>query len=372
MAFDFKRLFSQAEASHGVFFMRFFLLLCIMMVALPASARVLDAAPIPPVYVPADSTNIAKYKEWTAKLPEGNPRRAMELAIAQMEKGKLPTEFVQASNDGEMLLGPLQFNPNAVPVMQAGETFDCDMRSRNNPRIIYGDGIHAICNGPQPAFIFGGDKSDTIKLPLDGFSFTAPGRGSDAINISGGAAVVVLEKDWGKKIFAGSCLPSQEATHGRFFGRAPVGGVGLGLMQENGAIQVRNVLDGFPAKDNGFEAGDIITAVNTVDVTKSDLAGVIAMMRGRAGEGVTVAFRKKGGETKTVTITRVPLPGQPDAEIGVVLYTPPAPQLNYIVFGPGIAKADIVSETRGKWKNAKTGDTFDAPENCFNFVFADE
>jgi hypothetical protein len=79
------------------------------------------------------------------------------------------------------------------------------------------------------------------------------------------------------------------------FGREfPEGKSGLGLQYSHDhALEVSYVADNTPARDGGFEKGDIIVAINSIKVEYFD--GLIAMRR---------LFREKAGTTYVLTVRR--------------------------------------------------------------------
>lgn len=84
--------------------------------------------------------------------------------------------------------------------------------------------------------------------------------------------------------------------------------VGIGVLveeTESGQYTVVTPFEGSPAFDAGVQPGDIIVAVNGIDVEEQTLQEVIAQIRGEEGTTVDVSFlRPNTDESVTHTLTR--------------------------------------------------------------------
>lgn len=80
-------------------------------------------------------------------------------------------------------------------------------------------------------------------------------------------------------------------------------GVGLSLEDYNGQCRVVAPISGTPAEKSGIKSGDIVTKVDSVDVTSKTLDEVVSMMRGEAGTKVTLTINRNG-QVLSFTLTR--------------------------------------------------------------------
>ncbi|MCC7037915.1 MAG: hypothetical protein IT560_11500, partial [Alphaproteobacteria bacterium] len=79
----------------------------------------------------------------------------------------------------------------------------------------------------------------------------------------------------------------------------------------------------------------------------------------------------KNGEKRDVTLQRDKIKDDNARPARVRIdYKWPYPYEDFILFGPGIRKADLVEQEPGKWRNTETGDTLEISP-CFNFVFSE-
>lgn len=81
-----------------------------------------------------------------------------------------------------------------------------------------------------------------------------------------------------------------ESTSGVFCG------IGVVIQQDitTGIITVVRAMPGTPGEEAGFKSGDIIYAVDGVDVTGEDSSNVVAMIKGEEGTEVTVTVYRDG------------------------------------------------------------------------------
>ena len=83
------------------------------------------------------------------------------------------------------------------------------------------------------------------------------------------------------------------------------GGVGMEMGIQNGLIVVIAPLKGTPADAAGVKAGDVLTAVNSTDVSTLTLDQVVGMIRGNPGTTVSITISRKGTTTPlSFTLTR--------------------------------------------------------------------
>jgi carboxyl-terminal processing protease len=87
-------------------------------------------------------------------------------------------------------------------------------------------------------------------------------------------------------------------TRGRY------SGIGIELSRRDGETKVVFVIPGGPADEAGIEIGDVITAVNGMDLRGKDQRLAINALRGEAGSEVDVTVKHADGEVSTRTLTR--------------------------------------------------------------------
>ncbi|MDR0596071.1 MAG: S41 family peptidase [Clostridiales Family XIII bacterium] len=91
---------------------------------------------------------------------------------------------------------------------------------------------------------------------------------------------------------------AMEKTHGE------LSGVGLTLMpNEDGVIEVVEVVKGSPADEAGVLKGDLLLTVDGKGYSGEELAKAVEAARGEAGTKVTLGV-SRGGDTREFTITR--------------------------------------------------------------------
>lgn len=81
-------------------------------------------------------------------------------------------------------------------------------------------------------------------------------------------------------------------------------GLGLQVGVKDNNIVVIAPFDGSPAKKAGIISGDIITKVNSTEVTGKELDKAVAMMKGKEGEAVTLTLSRKGKASFNVNMKR--------------------------------------------------------------------
>lgn len=79
-------------------------------------------------------------------------------------------------------------------------------------------------------------------------------------------------------------------------------GIGIVLVQENGRVYIEEVIAGSPAEKAGFQAGDVISAVNGKSAKGLSISDLQGKLRGIAGTSVTVGVDRNG---KALTLTAV-------------------------------------------------------------------
>jgi len=85
-------------------------------------------------------------------------------------------------------------------------------------------------------------------------------------------------------------------------------GIGVYLQtNEDGTIEIMQVIEGGPAEEAGFLAGDVILAVDNVSTDGLNIEEVANMIRGDVGTEVEITIHRENsssGETKTITVER--------------------------------------------------------------------
>ncbi len=92
----------------------------------------------------------------------------------------------------------------------------------------------------------------------------------------------------------------QTQTKGEF------GGLGIEVTMENNIVKVISPIDDTPAAKAGIESGDLITHIDTKQVTDMTLADAVDKMRGTPGTKITLTIRRGGlaGKPFDVTLQR--------------------------------------------------------------------
>ena len=80
-------------------------------------------------------------------------------------------------------------------------------------------------------------------------------------------------------------------------------GIGVGMQETVGGVQIAEVMRFSSAEEAGLQIGDIIIAVDGVDATEMTNADVAELLRGEEGTAVSVTVRRQGRDL-TVTCTR--------------------------------------------------------------------
>ena len=80
-------------------------------------------------------------------------------------------------------------------------------------------------------------------------------------------------------------------------------GIGVGMQETVGGVQIAEVMRFSSAEEAGLQIGDIIIAVDGVDATEMTNADVAELLRGAEGTTVSVTVRRQGRDL-TVTCTR--------------------------------------------------------------------
>jgi len=90
----------------------------------------------------------------------------------------------------------------------------------------------------------------------------------------------------------------QEQTSGRYVG------VGMEVTQEDGYVKVVAPIDGSPAKEAGVKSGDYITEIDGKTVLGLSLTEAVNIIRGEAGESVTLTIARIDEEPQDITLVR--------------------------------------------------------------------
>lgn len=80
----------------------------------------------------------------------------------------------------------------------------------------------------------------------------------------------------------------QESIAGSFVG------IGVSIMPNGDYIEVVTPIDGSPAKAAGIQAGDLIVAVDGIDIAGMSIEEVVGLIKGQAGQAVTLRIRRAG------------------------------------------------------------------------------
>ena len=80
-------------------------------------------------------------------------------------------------------------------------------------------------------------------------------------------------------------------------------GIGVGLRQTAGGVQIGEVMRYSAAEEAGLQIGDLIVKIDGEDVSGAETADVASRLRGQEGTTVSVTVRRQGRDI-TVTITR--------------------------------------------------------------------
>lgn len=90
----------------------------------------------------------------------------------------------------------------------------------------------------------------------------------------------------------------QEQTSGRYVG------VGMEVTQEDGYVRVVSPIDGSPAKEAGIKSGDYITEIDGKTVLGLSLTEAVNVIRGEAGESVTLTIARMDEDPQDITLIR--------------------------------------------------------------------
>ena len=80
-------------------------------------------------------------------------------------------------------------------------------------------------------------------------------------------------------------------------------GIGVGLQQTAGGVQIGEVMRYSAAEEAGLQIGDLIVKIDGEDVSGAETADVASKLRGQEGTTVSVTVRRQGRDI-TVSITR--------------------------------------------------------------------
>jgi carboxyl-terminal processing protease len=97
----------------------------------------------------------------------------------------------------------------------------------------------------------------------------------------------------------------EQAAHNRYEGT----GIQVSLNDKEKLVQIVTAFPHAPARRAGMRAGDLIEAVDGVDVHGKSLAEVVGLIRGEAGAPVTIVVRQPGSaEKRTLRMVRDVVP----------------------------------------------------------------
>jgi len=104
-------------------------------------------------------------------------------------------------------------------------------------------------------------------------------------------------------------------------------GVGASIIRHNNTIYVMEIMEGSPAQRDGLKKGDIILAIDSVQITHQDTEEVGQMLRGEAKTEVTVTVKRKDKiiplriRRDNITIPNVPYYGMTDDSMAYIKLT---------------------------------------------------
>ncbi|MEL7129655.1 MAG: S41 family peptidase [Pseudomonadota bacterium] len=82
------------------------------------------------------------------------------------------------------------------------------------------------------------------------------------------------------------------------------GGLGIEVVPEDGFVKVVAPIDDTPASRAGLKSGDLLTAINGVQIVGQPLNDAVKEMRGPAGTDITITVLREGVDPFDVTLTR--------------------------------------------------------------------
>lgn len=86
--------------------------------------------------------------------------------------------------------------------------------------------------------------------------------------------------------------------------RREYGGLGIEVQVEGGLVRVNHAIEDGPAYEAGIRGGDMVTAVDGVDIRGKSLDDAVSGMRGLKGEPVTVTILSPGQSSRDVVVIR--------------------------------------------------------------------
>ncbi len=346
------------------------------------------AAPKPPrqqeqparPYHPDAKEIAGLYDSWAKELADPDMRKGLSLLAAAVRDGKLPPEFISGLPARDMYaVRQLSFSPAESVQQKIDENFDCAASRRSagaGTLLLTGNDVTAQCGDGNHVFALG-KRDDHVSMTAGGQNIFIPGKGNDTIDAGRGSSIVILDKNWGSKKITTTCaVPGATYAdkmfrikwHPRLFG-----GIGARLIQDGDRILVNSLVPGSPAEKAGIRAGDYLVSANDQPLL-SGLEAAINLIRGPAG--ITVAIEiERDHERRTMNVRRESINAAATPETGAAVperidYKWPYQYEDFILFGPGIARVDLIEDETGKWRNTKTGDRLEISP-CFNFVFSE-
>lgn len=321
------------------------------------------------------------YRLWRDTMTDERMKSVFAVVVDLIEKDALPPYFL---TQGHMAV-PLLFDP-AVQKPKSEKDAGCSSGLRNLPPIgiqsaknaLDGapNGVQGACGGIDGGIIFSGRGDDVLQLDSSRTNFVAPGGGTDMIAIKNAPGIVFLERGWGFKKITTTCANNTGTDVYMDMSIPEVfAGVGLPLGWKDGKPVVAGMpFPRSPAAASTIRPGDRILAVDDKSVDGLAVEDIGKLIRGAAGTKVKLTYADASGSSITLELVRAEINHDPrklTRSLVQLTDTWPFRYNNFMVFGTGIARADIVEDAPGHWKNTKTGDKFELPA-CFNFVFADE
>jgi hypothetical protein len=327
--------------------------------------------------------------KWLDKLNEPKVSAGMKPLIDLMKRGKLPTEFPRILPSKGFAFVPLRFDPASTPIMKVDGDMNCQLigmagtspndyfskTQRNAFIIAAGDHINASCAWSNQLYFSGAGK-DVINDSW-GDDIFATGGGSDEINAGWGQDIVILQKGWGTLTLNKTCSQASLNAQTNFFVPLDVeaGGIGIVAARDDGGIMVKSVIPGEAASRAGLQTGVVITEIDGKPIAGIEFPEQVRLLRGTVGHPVRIGY-KNGPVQSHLDIIRGDI-GQQDSNnnkgLTEVKALWPYPYNNFIVFGPGIHRSDMVWQQGGALVNPKTKDERDfRGGSCFNLVYEDD
>ena len=82
------------------------------------------------------------------------------------------------------------------------------------------------------------------------------------------------------------------------------GGIGLEILPTKTGLKVISAIDGTPAEHASIQAGDLITHINGLDVTKILVSDALRQLYGEPGTNIKLSILEQSGKQRDLTLTR--------------------------------------------------------------------